>query len=531
MEVSSSANDSNSTCNPRWLGICLTVVFLYFQGIHQLNAGEPDSLLYKNISITLKPTSLYKALNQIGDKVGCYFIYDSRDVQSSKRVRAISWNSKPLKGLLDILLADSTVRYRVIGKHILLYKPNGSKATEGNVAESNFIRLGGKVVDRETSQPLAFATVGLPSLALGTITNLDGTFTLRIPVGFHDSSVVVSHIGYSPQIVPAGLLTGKEQNVYLQATYIPIQEIFVRNLDARGTVAAAVERRNQNYFQQDIHINAFYREGVKRNRSLLSYSEAIVKLFKSTYELGPDYDQVKLIRSRKMEQANRSDTLDVKLQAGVRATLELDIMKNLPDFLDPQYSEYYSYNKNDIVTFDGRSAYVIGFEQKPGITEPLFSGSLYIDAETLAIMAAEFEINPRMVGKTASRLVVRKGRGVRVTPEKVKYWVKYQNLDGRWYPKHIRGEIELRVGTRFWPFPDLYALFFEYVGVQVETSEVKRFSRREAMKTNIVFADQNFEYDANFWGNMNFIEPEEDIIRALARIAPKVESLTDEQMN
>ncbi|MGB4238321.1 MAG: hypothetical protein WBJ87_01730, partial [Candidatus Hydrothermia bacterium] len=85
------------------------------------NAYEPDSLLRQNISISIRTTTLFKALNQIGDKAGCFFIYDSRDVESNRRVKSIEWSDKPLNDLLNQVIGDTLVKYRVIGKHILLY--------------------------------------------------------------------------------------------------------------------------------------------------------------------------------------------------------------------------------------------------------------------------------------------------------------------------------------------------------------------------------------------------------------------------
>ncbi len=425
------------------------------------------------------------------------------------------------------MIDDSLVKYRVLGKHILLYKSERNPKSIATQSDETYIHLSGRILDRENSSPLAFATVGIPSIALGTVSNQDGVFTLRLPKTFEDSSILISHIGYEPQLVPAAMLTEKNHPIYLQPKYIPIQEIVVRNLDARATVGTAIERKNHNYFQQNFQITAFYREGVTRNHTLLSYSEAVVKIFKTAYNLGTDFDQVKLIRFRKMEQANRTDTLEVKLQAGINGTLDLDIVKNLPDFLDPQYNDYYNYHRNDIVSIDGKSVYVIAFEQKPGVTSPLFSGLLYINTENLAIIAAEFEINPKWVEKTASQLVVRRDRGIRVTPQRVKYWIRYQEHNQQHYVKHIRGEIDIRVRTRYWPIPNSYNLFFECVGLQVDTLNVERFARSETLKPNIVFADSNFEYDSDFWMDMNYIEPEENLLKALSRITPKIEKLTE----
>jgi len=45
-----------------------------------------------------------------------------------------------------------------------------------------------------------------------------------------------------------------------------------------------------------------------------------------------------------------------------------------------------------MMSYGDRLVYVISFRQKSHITDLLFKGQLYLDQETLAILAAEFRI-------------------------------------------------------------------------------------------------------------------------------------------
>ena len=73
------------------------------------------------------------------------------------------------------------------------------------------------------------------------------------------------------------------------------------------------------------------------------------------------------------------DTLIAKMSAGIDACLQLDIVKNLPDFLLPDgKGNVYSYASCDMTVIDNRLVNVISFRQNKGIKEPLYCGELYL---------------------------------------------------------------------------------------------------------------------------------------------------------
>jgi len=79
--------------------------------------------------------------------------------------------------------------------------------------------LKGVILDAQSEIPLIGATVRVTDLSevSGTVTDLDGRFSLTLPVGIH--SVEVSYIGYAPITVPnVRLVAGKEAVLDLNLT-------------------------------------------------------------------------------------------------------------------------------------------------------------------------------------------------------------------------------------------------------------------------------------------------------------------------
>ena len=66
-----------------------------------------------------------------------------------------------------------------------------------NAQKTTFIE--GKVFDRETNLPLAYANISNQTSQTGTITNADGYF--RISLNSWDDSLYVSYLGYKDHLL------------------------------------------------------------------------------------------------------------------------------------------------------------------------------------------------------------------------------------------------------------------------------------------------------------------------------------------
>src|SRR5580704_18970705 len=75
-------------------------------------------------------------------------------------------------------------------------------------AQDQYFSVGGKVVDEKTKQPMPNASVFCQNTTVGTITNAEGNFTLRLKNGGYD--LVISYTGY--QIKSQRISNGNPEN-------------------------------------------------------------------------------------------------------------------------------------------------------------------------------------------------------------------------------------------------------------------------------------------------------------------------------
>lgn len=517
---------------PGWIvpAMARTAFIFLILLIFNFTAAAQASLLSKPLTIPRQYTSLYNALNIISEKAGCLFIYDSRLVESDRRVK-LEANNQALAKILDDLLDNPELGYRVIGQHILICKIS-KPARESlpspvpPVADSaRQLVIRGNVYDQQGGKAVPYASVGITGESLGTITNADGYFVLRLPAGCRGSSLAVSHMGYLTREIPIDLLDEQKVDVFLERRVISLQEVIIRYIDPVAIVNKAMKQREENNAVEPAYITTFYREGVQKNNRYISYSEAVFKVFKSSYRFSENADQVKLLKSRKVQNTNAKDTVMLKLKGGILSALQLDIVKTVPGFLDISETPEYSYNYSDLVPYNDRDAYAISFEQVQGIEEALYKGTLYIDNENFVILGADFEINPDYIDKAVERLVLKKSRRLNVKLEKISYKVSYASFNGRYYLNHARCDLQLRTRLRNHLVSDNFSTFLEIAACHIDTTNVVRFDREEVLKPNVVFSDVPYFYDESFWGDYNIITPEEKLNEALSRINRKIEEI------
>jgi len=205
--------------------------------------------------------------------------------------------------------------------------------------------------------------------------------------------------------------------------------------------------------------------------------------------------------------------------------LQLDIAKCVPGFLDLSNPSIYAYTYSDMVSYNAKDAYAITFVQNKGVEDPLYTGTLYIEKESFAILGADFEINPAFLDKAADDLVLKKSRKLNVKLEKISYSVSYTPFKGKYYLNHARCDIQLKTRLRRHLSSDNFNTFLEFATCHIDTVNVVKFAKQEVLKPGLVFVDAQYSNDDSFWDDYNSIAPEEKLSEALSRIIGKIEEI------
>ncbi|MDH6533574.1 carboxypeptidase-like regulatory domain-containing protein [Parabacteroides sp. 52] len=497
--------------------------FLLFLTTSSLKADNED-VLSRLIPINKGKGSIYKMLGQITDHSGYLFIYDSNLIENDKEVK-IKTGTYTIRAAIHLITGNDNIGLKVIGNHILIYKPDLTLSpihqTLDRSPENDFLTIEGVILNRYTSEPIPFATVGISQAAIGTVTNQNGEFRFRFPDSLRKEPIQFSHIGFIPQEIESNLIVNGHHRISLEPKVISLQEIIVRLVNPQKLLEDMLERRKLNNAPKPVYHTTFYREGVEHKKKLNSLTEGVFRIYKTPFSQPESSDQVKLLKMRRIIDQHERDTVIAKFKSGIHASLMLDPVKHLPDFLT--HPDWYDYVHSDITVKEGRLANVIVFEQRKGITEPLYKGEIYIDAENSALLGISFHIHPAFVKKAAGMFIEKKSKKLSVTPQKISYTVSYKAWNGVYYINHIRGDLFFKVRQRRKLFHSTLHTWFEMVTSKTDTLNVSRFTRQEVFHPHTIFAETPFTYDKRFWEDFNIIPPEEKLSDALHKISSKIE--------
>lgn len=147
-------------------------------------------------SVNLQNVTVKQALNKLQQTCGYSFVYEAKDLNTSKRV---SVNASNCAEAIGQVLKGQGVTYTMKGKNVIISK--ASVKHQGTQQVGNQRRVKGVIKDGN-GEPIIGATVRVKGHeSNGTISDLDGNFSLEVSPG---DELEVSYVGYSTKLIKTG---------------------------------------------------------------------------------------------------------------------------------------------------------------------------------------------------------------------------------------------------------------------------------------------------------------------------------------
>jgi len=380
----------------------------------------------------------------------------------------------------------------------------------------------GIVKDKESRKALANVNIAVQGSNVGTVTNADGVFSLKVSQEELSRGVVVSHLGYQNTLVSAEALTKSQKRltIWLTPTVLTLEMVNVYGGDPLALVEQAIRRVPQNYAPNDHLFSAFYRETIQKRNRYIGISEAVADVYKTSYQTrDASRERVQILKGRRLESQKKSDTLAVKIAGGPNMPIYLDVAKNDEELLDVNMLHCYRFSMQLSMSIDDRMQYVVAFEPRVVLDYPLYTGLLYIDQQTLTLTRAEFQLDLSNKEKAVRHILRKKPAGLRFKLNEVSYLTTYRYQDGRAYLNYLRNFIRFKCDWKKRLFSSTFTTTTEMVMVDRTDHPEERIDSKDAFKQKDIFYDVVEEYWCeDFWKDYNIIEPTESLESAVKKL-------------
>lgn len=377
---------------------------------------------------------------------------------------------------------------------------------------SQGITISATVVDKETSDPLGYASIGLKSIPVGTISNDQGEFDFHIPGEYRNEVMVISMLGYKNFEAPVWSLLNGHQVLKMEKSPIILDEVVVSDtLTGEDIMDIALSRIEKNYPMQPFVMDGFYRDVKQVGGIYISLLEAAVRINDD------DYAEPR----NKFKLRERVRLIEVRQSLGYenKFTTYFDQDNLLEDLLLHNNIRYRHFTDGEEVFsrlireknsfYDQNETYVISYQGD-------YYMKLFIDIDDYAIIHFEFQqgFEDDYLGKR--RNLVSKFAGIKKTMD-------FRKFEGKMYPSFI--SITSKIN---WYDSETKELKFETELSQqllinkITPNATERIKSTEKMRNyGLQFQDQ--PYNKAFWDNYNVIKEtplDKKILEDLEKHAP-----------
>ena len=386
-------------------------------------------------------------------------------------------------------------------------------------ADSQVVEFSGVIKNEKNRKTIGNVSVTVPGTNIGTVTNSDGFFKLKIPSTSVKNGIKIEQIGYQNLEMPLDELNPSMQ-IFIRPSGKDLKEVLVLGGNPRDIVEAAIRKIPQNYSDKEDLYSGFYRETVQKGSRFISISEAMVDILKKPYDRRTTRgEKVKINRGRKLISPRLSDTLSVKLMGGPYIPLALDAVKNGDHLFTIEELDNFQFKMEGGETIDGRPHYSISFSPKVELRYPLNKGTLYIDGENLTISRVKFELDMKDKSKVTRSILQKKPMGLKFKPLEVSGIVTYITIEGKSYINYISSKMRFKCDWKKRLFSSTYTSQAEMVMVDRKNFRDTHSNFNDVFGSRKIFSDlvENY-WDENFWKDYNIIEPTESLEKAVDKL-------------
>lgn len=219
-------------CLTKTLLVMKLTILLLTVAFFQANA----SVTAQSVTISGKNIPLKQVFSAIKEQTG-FTVFGRKEIFKLSKPVTITADNMPLSGLLDLIMKDQPLQYRINGSDIIVSRkvvlkpvPDVPLEDQKNTDVLNFAAISGVVYDAE-GLPLAGASIVSKKSKASAVTDANGGFSIDAAIG---DVLVISYVGYTTQEFT---VTGSDKkiNIRLKQEDVRLNDVVVTGIFNRKT--------------------------------------------------------------------------------------------------------------------------------------------------------------------------------------------------------------------------------------------------------------------------------------------------------
>jgi hypothetical protein len=466
--------------------------------------------------ISLRTDSITKAqlLDTISNMLNIHFSYNPELLGAHEKVYLPN-EKQNLLNILSQITDPEKIGFHVLDNQIVFYPLKNEDIESSVIDENPFLIIRGSVMDKKDGVPIPFCNIAIVGKGLGTMSNNDGDFLVKMPSAHLSDTLRFSCMGFLPFDIPVASAIGPPLTISLESTVFHLKTIDVVHYQPAILLQKFFDNFDQNYQNNYTLLTSFYREIILENQNYTDVSEAVLKVLKSPYSNEVREDLVKFIKGRKSSNVQPFDDIKFKLKGGPYYITKLDVVKNSETFINPGFINLFQYGFERKTLIAGRETAVISFSPVYNLRDLLYEGLLYFDLETGALSRVEFNYTRQGLKEARRMMIEKEPRDCKAVLTDLSYMVEYKFTDGKWHLLSAHSSMQIKILNKEKKLRTNFRSLAEILITDIENGDLQHFSQRDIFRPNEFFTEKITDYDKEFWENYNVIEPEDAMENAI----------------
>jgi hypothetical protein len=313
---------------------------------------------------------------------------------------------------------------------------------------------------------LPYATVAQINSLKGTTSDSEGRFELKLGSFSEGDSIEISYIGYQSSRLSI-LNTKTEVKIALVPSTELLNVVVVRPISASEYLKFVQSKLESNTAQYSFNTISHYEERTTENGRILGHNEGVFKSWHSAYRKGADIQhQLLLYRREDLEQLQfmkkkaakekrkylkkNPDNADqfeegqliVTDFGGPESIQELNLFATSLFILDSTKHSHIEFTYLPETEYMGEILTVISYKSKAKLDNRSFSGTVYVDKQTDAVVWIE-EDGRFVIPAIAKPILF--AMGLSIHDIKYSMEIKMRPINEKWYPQFTHWDVQIGI--------------------------------------------------------------------------------------